>query len=294
MIVIDQHAETKLINALDALRDQPGSTRCLHFPLAGTAHGKTSADIRQKVIESAQLLIPSQEPQIYLCEDGDIFILAPALSSKDAHKLALEIAGFLGVPADADIYALYEMSQQVNKVADLIEAKFARRKKAMEIELRNREMAMQERKRHAILHGIKPQDQLQDMAARRKEREQPELMIIEDDGFSCRLVENVLQKKYQLTALHTAERALETYIRLAPDVLFLDINLPDVTGHELLEQIMKIDPSAYVIMLSGNSDRDNISMAMGKGAKGFIAKPFTREKIHQYIERCPTIKKATS
>lgn len=293
MIVIDEHAETKLITALDALRDQPGSTRCLHFPLAGTTHSKTGADIRQKVIESAQLLIPSQEPQIYLCEDGDIFILAPALASKDAHKLALEIAGFLNVPADEGMYAFYEMSHQVNKVVDVLEAKFARRRKAMEIEMRNREAVMQERKRHAILHGTKLTSQ-PDMDARRTSREEPEIMIIEDDGFSCRLVENVLQKRYRLTALHTAERALETYINLAPDVLFLDINLPDVTGHELLEQIMKIDPAAYVVMLSGNSDRDNISMAMGKGAKGFIAKPFTREKIHQYIERCPTVKKATS
>ncbi len=66
--------------------------------------------------------------------------------------------------------------------------------------------------------------------------------------------------------------------------------MPDVTRHELLEKIITIDPEAYIIMLSGNASQANIVQAMSLGAKGFIAKPFSREKIFQYIDRCPTIK----
>jgi two-component system chemotaxis response regulator CheY len=124
---------------------------------------------------------------------------------------------------------------------------------------------------------------------RRSSRKSPHFMIIEDDVFSRRLVENVLQKQYPLTGLGEATNSLQTYSRIAPDLLFLDINLPDVTGHELLERIISIDPKAYVIMLSGNADRENIMQAMRKGAKGFVAKPFTKDKLFQYIERCPTI-----
>ncbi len=92
-----------------------------------------------------------------------------------------------------------------------------------------------------------------------------------------------------MTGLSVATYALDKYTNIAPDILFLDINLPDVTGHELLEKILILDPDAYVIMLSGNCDRDNITQAISKGAKGFIAKPFTKDKLFQYIDRCPTI-----
>jgi two-component system chemotaxis response regulator CheY len=145
-----------------------------------------------------------------------------------------------------------------------------------------------ERKRQAILNGGQ-QVKSEDIISRRASRETPELMMIEDDAFSRRLVENVLQKQYSITGLGEATLALETYARIAPDLLFLDIDLPDVTGHELLEKILKLDPNAYVIMLSGNCDRENITQAMSKGAKGFVAKPFTRDKLFQYITRCPTI-----
>ena len=103
-------------------------------------------------------------------------------------------------------------------------------------------------------------------------------------------MENVLQFKYVLTCQGEANYALETYARIAPDLLFLDINLPDVTGHELLEKIMRIDPDVYVIMLSWNADKQNISQAMQKGAKGYLAKPFLPDKLFQYIERCRTLK----
>jgi DNA-binding NtrC family response regulator len=114
-------------------------------------------------------------------------------------------------------------------------------------------------------------------------------MLIEDDAFSRKLVENVVGKQYEITSLATADQALNTYARTAPNLLFLDIDLPDVTGHELLAKIMALDPEAHVVMLSGNADRENISKALGIGAKGFVAKPFTRDKLFQYISRCPTI-----
>ena len=67
--------------------------------------------------------------------------------------------------------------------------------------------------------------------------------------------------------------------------LILDINLPDVTGHDLLERILLIDPDAHVIMLSGNADQTNIVQAMSKGAKGFIAKPFELKELRDELHR---------
>ncbi|MFZ4541324.1 MAG: response regulator [Rickettsiales bacterium] len=286
MILIDDGADTKLARALEALRAEPDATRCIYFSLAGKP---TISGMREKIIESVQQHFPYLSIKVYVCEDGDIFILAPVIPSKEGRKFILDIAAHARLPASDDWSGFYEVSLQVNKLLVTVEKKLEKRRRESEATQKQWTMEQAERKRQIILNTNAPSHRLHDIAERRKSRSSPELMIIEDDAFSRRLVENVLQKQYPLTALDNADFALATYTNLAPNMLFLDINLPDVTGHELLERIIALDPDAYVIMLSGNSDQTNITQAMSKGAKGFIAKPFTRDKLFQYIDRCPTI-----
>jgi FixJ family two-component response regulator len=52
-----------------------------------------------------------------------------------------------------------------------------------------------------------------------------------------------------------------------------------------LEKIVYLDPQASVVMLSGNSFRDEIVKAMKQGAKGFVGKPFSRAKLLHYINQ---------
>ena len=286
MILIDEGAEIKLTKALEALRAEPNTTRCIYFSLMDKP---TVPGMTEKIIASVQQHLASLNTQVYLCEDGDICILAPTIPTKEARKFILDIAEHANMPASDDWVGFYELALQVSKLLVTLEKKLEKRRKEAEAIQKQHAMQQAERKRQTILNNSAPSHKLHDIAARRKTRSKPELMIIEDDAFSRRLVENVLQKQYHLTALDTADLALATYANLAPDMLFLDINLPDVTGHELLERIIALDPNAYVIMLSGNCDQTNITQAMSKGAKGFIAKPFTRDKLFQYIDRCPTI-----
>lgn len=286
MIVIDEFADVKLVKTLEHLREAPDNTRCVYFNMMT----KPSVEgIRDKIIRSTQEHIPVDNTQIYLCEDGDIFILAPNLPSKEAKRIMLDVASYAELPLTNDFADLYEVNLHANKLLVTLEQKLEKRRKEKEALEKQHEQKQVERKRNSILNEQMVGD-ARSIAAIRSNRTSPQLMIIEDDAFSRKLVENVLQKQYPLTALATADLALNIYSRLAPDLLFLDINLPDVTGHELLEKIMALDPKAYVIMLSGNSDKDNILQAITRGAKGFIAKPFTRDKLFQYIERCPTIK----
>ncbi len=288
MIVIDQLADIKLTQRLEALRAEPDASRIIYFPLANKP---SIAGIKEKILEAAQKHIFSTNLQIYLCEDGDIFLLAPNIPTKEGNLFILEMASFAKIPAGENFAQLYEVSVHINKLLLVLEQKELKRRKAEEAIKQEQEKHRAERKRQEILSG-KTLGQLGDFAKIRAERENAQIMIIEDDAFSRRLVENVVKSQYQLTALETADLALATYAKIAPDILFLDINLPDVTGHELLEKIIAIDPKAYVIMLSGNADKDNILNAINKGAKGFIGKPFNRDKLFQYIDRCPTIKQS--
>ncbi|MFO0389421.1 MAG: response regulator [Alphaproteobacteria bacterium] len=288
MILIDEQAEGKLEAALGILRADPKTSRCIHFNLMDS---QKPADMNEKVFELAQRYFLAIDVQIYLCGDGDIFILAPSIPVKDGREFIVTIATYLNKPANDDWVNFYEVSLHISKLLRVVEKKLEIQRRTDQEKRKLLEQQQQERKRQAILNGsanIKSDA----IKSRRASRTKPELMMIEDDTFSRRLVENVLQKQYSLTGLGEANYALDTYARIAPDLLFLDINLPDVTGHELLEKIIALDPDAHVIMLSGNCDRENITQAMSKGAKGFIAKPFTKEKLFQYIERCPTIQQA--
>jgi len=137
-------------------------------------------------------------------------------------------------------------------------------------------------------------DLIQSLQKRRSSRKSLEVMIVEDDPFSQKLVSNILNDHYSVHVTSDGYGALMSYVNFAPDVLFLDIGLPDIDGHEVLEKIFIIDPNAYVVMLSGNGDKENIMKAVTSGAKGFVGKPFTQEKLFQYIEKSPYVQEKTS
>jgi two-component system, chemotaxis family, chemotaxis protein CheY len=286
MILIDEDAERELATLLDAVKlgAEPAS-RCIDIQCTDKA---AAAGLKAVVIASAQQHLHPYNPRIFFCESGDVVIVADDLPTRDGNLLILDVVDYLKKPAEQSWVTFDELSRQVHDLQARIEPVLAHKRQIEEAARKLHEKQQHERKRQAIL-GNGAAIASREIEQRRSKRQAPQLMIIEDDAFTCRLVENVLQKKYALTSLSEADYAMDTYARLAPDLLFLDINLPDVTGHELLERLLAIDPAAHVIMLSGNADHANIAQAMHKGAKGFIAKPFTREKLFQYIDRCSGI-----
>jgi len=120
--------------------------------------------------------------------------------------------------------------------------------------------------------------------ARRKARLPLHVLLVEDDPLTRRLVAGSFKEQYALITAESAQEALAAYLLHAPDIVFLDIGLPDGSGFEVLRRILANDPEAYVVMFSGNSYLDNVTAALNAGALGFIAKPFKRDKMQHYIE----------
>lgn len=128
------------------------------------------------------------------------------------------------------------------------------------------------------------------IARQREKRGKTELMIADDDAFSRRMVGNALKDTFDMHLVEDGESALLSYVERAPDILFLDIDMPDMSGHDVLKKVFDLDPDAYVVMFSGNGNRENVTKAVETGAKGFVGKPFTREKLLHYIERCRALR----
>lgn len=285
MIIIDEAARERLAEALRGMVNAEHS-HCLRIhPLEGN-----QGQIRQMIVSHVQAALPDAD--LYCCDDHEMFLLSHTAPIKECRKAMFVIASTFKIQPAEHLGELYELGSQSGALLKLLERKIETDQHAQEMRAKQQAQqaaaALAMRKRQEILDQNVRRN-AQEIATQRKERSEPVIMIIEDDPFSRRLVENVLQKRFRLVGLASAESALPTYAECAPDLLFLDINLPDVTGHELLEKIIALDPKAYVVMLSGNADRDNIMQAMQRGAVGFVAKPFSREKLLQYIERCPTI-----
>lgn len=230
MLVIDRDTERKMIHVLETLRIESEPTRCVHFKAPSN-----SSDILLKdmLLEAVERRTPTLQARLFCCDDGDLFIVTPEISSKEARQLMLDMGNQLGIPADDSLASVYELDLHVQKVMLLVEEKIEKRRQLHETMRRQSEEQETERRRSAILSSVALAEKISDIAQRRQERPTGELMIIEDDPFSRRLVERVMQKLYPIASLGSAELALDTYTRVAPDIVFLDINLPDVTGEGL-------------------------------------------------------------
>ena len=77
----------------------------------------------------------------------------------------------------------------------------------------------------------------------------------------------------------TGLQAVEFYKEKTPDLLILDINMPKMNGIDALTEVIKYDPDANVIMCSDQKYENMIVLAIKKGAKDFVIKPFTASDV---------------
>jgi two-component system chemotaxis response regulator CheY len=77
----------------------------------------------------------------------------------------------------------------------------------------------------------------------------------------------------------TGESIPEQISQYQIDLVYLDIELPNISGLEVLKQIRQAKPDIMVVMVSGESSQENVSIAIKTGANGFIVKPFNSGRI---------------
>src|SRR5438270_9442923 len=105
------------------------------------------------------------------------------------------------------------------------------------------------------------------------------VLIVDDEKDLRELLASVLEDHYDVALASNAAGLRQNFSQEAPDVVLLDVKLPDAHGLDLLPQIKKYWPETEVIVLSGHG---TVSMAVEAGRRGaynFLTKPFENEKL---------------
>lgn len=113
------------------------------------------------------------------------------------------------------------------------------------------------------------------------------VLIADDTALMRELIRAALPaEEYEIVGeAKSGDQAVEMYKELKPDVLLLDINMPKMNGIDALSAIIDQDKDARVIMCSDQKYESMIMMALKKGAKDFVIKPFTSYDIFLAVKK---------
>jgi len=113
------------------------------------------------------------------------------------------------------------------------------------------------------------------------------VLIVDDAAFMRISIKNMLTKNgYDVVGeAENGQIAVEMYKDLSPDIVTMDITMPEMTGLEALKEITKLDPQSKVVMVSAMGQEAMVRDAIISGAKGFIVKPFKEEGIIAAIKK---------
>ena len=107
------------------------------------------------------------------------------------------------------------------------------------------------------------------------------ILVVDDAAFMRMMIKDILTKNGYEVVGEAADgvQAVERYQELKPDLVTLDITMPEMDGITALKKIKEIDPQAKVIMCSAMGQQAMVIDAIQAGAKDFIVKPFQAERV---------------
>jgi putative two-component system response regulator len=114
----------------------------------------------------------------------------------------------------------------------------------------------------------------------------PTIMLVDDNMTSLTMGKNILQDQYQVYTIPSGEKLFELLDRIRPDLILLDIEMPELDGFEVIKKL-KGDPKNSgipVIFLTSRNDPDNELAGLSLGAIDYVSKPFSPPLLARRIE----------
>ncbi len=114
------------------------------------------------------------------------------------------------------------------------------------------------------------------------------LLIVDDSNIIRSRIERIYSASFNIEVVAKAgngKEALKYLEEHKPDIVTMDLTMPEMGGVECISNMMKINPNIKIIVVSALSDRDTGIEALSKEARGFLCKPFTDEALLASLEK---------
>ena len=112
-------------------------------------------------------------------------------------------------------------------------------------------------------------------------------ILICDAAFMRMMIKDILTKNGYTVAgeAENGAKAVEKYTELKPDLVLMDITMPEMDGIQALKKIRELDPKASVIMCSAMGQQAMVIESIQSGAKDFIVKPFQADRVLEAVRK---------
>ena len=113
------------------------------------------------------------------------------------------------------------------------------------------------------------------------------ILICDDAAFMRMMIKDILSKNgYNVAGeAENGAKAVEKYAELKPDLVLMDITMPEMDGIQALKKIKETDPSALVIMCSAMGQQAMVIESIQAGAQDFIVKPFQADRVIEAVKK---------
>jgi two-component system chemotaxis response regulator CheY len=113
------------------------------------------------------------------------------------------------------------------------------------------------------------------------------VLVVDDAAFMRMMIKDILIKHgYEVVGEATnGAEAMVRYKELAPDLVTMDITMPEMDGITAVREIKKLDPNARIIMCSAMGQQAMVLEAIQAGAKDFIVKPFQADRVIDAVKK---------
>jgi len=113
------------------------------------------------------------------------------------------------------------------------------------------------------------------------------VLIVDDAAFMRMMIKDILSKNgYEVAGeADNGLKAVEKYKELTPDLVLMDITMPEMNGIEAVKNIKAIDPGAKIVMCSAMGQQAMVIESIQAGARDFIVKPFQVDRVLEAVRK---------
>ena len=109
------------------------------------------------------------------------------------------------------------------------------------------------------------------------------ILVVDDEPDIVDIVKEHFEAIYDVHTALSGRRAIKLVRTERPDLLLLDLRMPDLSGVDVLKTVRRMDPKLPVIIITANEDADLTAEAIGQGAFSYVPKPFDFDSLDHLV-----------